>query len=193
MNLNLHGTAKCGKELKVKREKQDSVEVLHCHLVLDEIFVDRRAIDVLCGQPRGWANDALFDALGAPRMRMVIRLKDLQLDAEGRVFREVPHPGNSLDLKGTKATKIELELIAGGALMKIRFTWNTAGDEAEDCSGLLARDVEAKIILTAAPQVDALKPDSPAVKGPRKGKKPATVVDRDTGEVISGGNGAEHD
>lgn len=191
MDMRLSGSAKCGKELKVKREKQDSVEVLHCHLVLDEIFIDRRGIDMLCGQARGWAASALYDDLGAPRLRLVIRLKDLQLDATGKVYREGgPEHGNSLSLKAAKATKIELELIPNGALMKVRFTWNTAGDEADDCSGLLGRDVEAVINLKAAPQADLAKPDSPAVKRGRqpptdKGRVPMSLVDGETGEVIA--------
>ena len=205
MELKIECSAKAGKELKVKREKQDSVEVLHCHLVVDEIFIDRRAIDTLCGQPPGWAADALFDDLGAPRMRLVIRLKDLQLDASGRVFREAKvEQGNSLSLKDSRATKMEIELIPNGALLKIRFTWNTVGDEAEDASGLLGRDVELQVVLKAAAQQDLAKPDSPAVrKAGAKGRGQGgrvpigdlaghldpengamTIVDRDTGEVL---------
>lgn len=206
MELKIEGSAKVGTELKVKREKQDSVEVLHCHLVVNDIFVDRRAIDALCGQARGWAAGALFDDLGAPRMRMAIRLKDLQLDVSGRVFREAKvEQGNSLSLKDSRATKMEIELVPNGALLKIRFTWNTVGDEAEDCSGLLGRDVDLQVVLKAAPQQDLAKPDSPAVrKGGAKGRAQGgrwppdslaghvdpesgamTIVDRDTGEVLS--------
>lgn len=206
MELKVKGSAKAAKELKVKREKQDSVEVLHCHLVLDEIFVDRRTIDQLCGQARGWAAAALFDDLGAPRMRLTLRLKDLQLDLAGKVYREAKvEQGNLLNLKGAKATKMELELIPNGALLKIRSTWNTRGDEAEDCGGLLGRDVEVDLMLTAAAQQDLAKPDSPAVRKPSgKGSRQAgrvpigdlagrvdpesgnlTIVDRETGEVLS--------
>lgn len=193
MELKIDGSAKAGKELKVKREKQDSVEVLHCHLVVDEIFVDRRAIDALCGQPRGWAAEALYDDLGAPRIRLVVRLKDLQLDATGAVYRAASvEQGNRLSLKDSRATKMELELIPNGALLKVRFTWNTVGDEAEDCSGLLGRDVELQVVLKAAGQQDLAKPDSPAVrKGRRQGPQVPIgdlggrmeLVDRETGEI----------
>lgn len=194
MELHLKGGAKAGKELKVKREKQDKIEVLHCHLIVDELHVMRPAIDLLCGQKRGWASSALFDDLGAPRMRMVLRLKDLQLDAHGKIYREGKiEAGNLLNLKETRATKIDLELIPTGALMKVRFTWNTVGDEAEDCAGLLGRDVEIDVVLKAAAQMDLAQPDSPAVKGAgRRARRespprvPMTIVDRETGEVLSG-------
>lgn len=194
--IKVSGQAEAAKEIKVKRDTVDRVEVLRCHLAVTEIFVDRRTIDWLCGQAKGWAAGALFDDLGAPRMRFDIRLTDLQYEAGGRVFRpNAPEQHNSLILpKETKVTKVRLQLMPNGALMGVRFTWNSDGDEVPESSGMLGREVEIDIQLSAPDQQDALKPDSPAVSKAKRGRKPApaqpplemgdTLVDPETGEVL---------
>lgn len=198
--IKIAGTALAAKKIKVKRDTVDKVEVLRCHLAVSDIFVDRRIIDWLCGQAKGWAAGALFDDLGAPRMRFDIRLKDLQYEAGGRVFRpNTPEQHNSLILpKDTKVTKVRLELQPNGALMSVRFTWNSDGDEVPEASGMLGRDVEVGIDLSAPEQTDALKPDSQAVQKPKgrgRGRRAApdqvpiemgdgTLVDPETGEVL---------
>lgn len=184
MKVTITGRGKISKKLEIKRGKVDEVEVLHCHLSVEHIEIKRETIDELCRQDHGWAAAALYDELGAPRARFELALKDLQLEVRGRIRGEQPRvagkakgalpPAPEFNLVGANVTRIRFELVPVGALMSLRFTWQTAGDEADDCSGLLGREAELQLTIEGNPNADAFPPGSEALKAAAaKAAKPA--------------------
>lgn len=172
MQIRISGQGKVSKSLTVKREKQDDIEVLHCHLAIEHIEVKREVIDAICNQRRGWASEALYDELGAPRIRLDLRLKDLQLEARGQITSDAgdrkdgkPRRGEAFALKlpPSQVTKIRFELVDNAALMSLRFTWDTAGDEADDCAPILGRDCKCEIDIEGTTQTDLARPGSEAL------------------------------
>lgn len=158
MKVRIHNECVLGKTLSVKREKEESQEFLRCHLALAGLFIPSASINTLCDQQPKWIEGAVFDDMGAPRMRLTLGLSDTALFISGTIRRGDGRDAHILQLRqGATISGIHLELVPLGANMKAKLTWDTAGDEADDVSELLGRACIADITIEDAGQQDMLK------------------------------------
>lgn len=157
MKVTIRDECVLGKVLSVKREKEESQEFLRCHLALAGLFIPSASINTLCSQPRKWIEQSCFDDLGAPRLRLALELADTALFVSGTIRRGEGKDKQELRLRqGATISGIRLELVPQGANLTAKFTWDTAGDEADDVSELLGRACIADLTIEDAGQEDML-------------------------------------
>jgi len=151
MHVTIIGSCEIGKTLSVKREKETKpgggTERLVCYLPVADLFVDCDTIDAFCGQPRGWARGALYHDTGEPRSKLALEIPDADWTVGGTFGGRAGEP---LTLTEASMTGVVLTLTPLGALMAARFTWNTAGDEADDVAELLDLRLDISDRLTSA-------------------------------------------
>lgn len=155
--IEISSTCALGKGLSVKREKAgDDGERVIAHLKFAEMFVGRDVIDDLCRRPIGWAQSTLFDDQGAP-----LALLELGLPAnEWSVQGAIAGPGGEprLALVGATLTGVVIALTQLGGLVSGSLSWEARGDEVEDVTDLLGKEVKIEIDLNNGGQQDLLAP-----------------------------------
>lgn len=153
--IEINSTATLGKSLSVKREKVgDEGERVIAHLKFAETFVDRDVIDDLCGRPIGWARMSLFDEMGAPVALLELGLPTREWQAAGGVS---DPSGASLPLGRATLSAVTLALTPLGALLSGQLSWQARGDEVEDLTDMLGREVTIVLSLNDGGQQDLLE------------------------------------
>lgn len=157
--IEISSTCTLGKSLSVKREKvgnSDDGERVIAHLKFAELFVQRDVIDDLCKRPIDWAAMSLFDDQGAPLALIELGLPASEWTAQGALAGPGGKP--SLALVGAKLTGVVIALTPLGALVSGALSWEARGDEVEDVTDLLGKEVKIEIDLSDGGQQDLLAP-----------------------------------
>lgn len=146
-----------GKSLSVKREKVgDDGERVIAHLKFAELFVQRDVIDDLCKRPIGWAAMSLFDDQGAPVALIELGLPASEWTAQGALVGPGGQP--RLALVGAKLAGVVIALTPLGGLVSGSLSWEARGDEVEDVTDLLGKEVKIEIDLNDGGQRDLFAP-----------------------------------
>lgn len=155
MSTKIESTAMISKSLSVKREKGETTDAVIARLKFADLIIDRETIDVLCGQPDGWAASCLFDEQGAPLGHWTLALPALTLRVSGSI-RGVK-PAERLTLGAGAIEGIELTLDKLGALVSGTLAWQVAGDELEDVEPLPGRECGVSWVVSDSGQQDMLR------------------------------------
>ena len=157
MTIHLKSTAQVAKTFAIKREKApDDSEVVIAHLKISDVLIDRDQLVVLCAQPIGWSQTALFDELGAPLLHATLELHRVEWRLSGVIRGGDTKASPRLTLKGADVTALTLELTKHGALMACALSWQAAGDEVDDVADLLGKTCAIECVLTDGGQGDLL-------------------------------------
>ncbi len=126
-----------GRALQAKRGKIKGDEATICETRL-QMPATRAQLESLAGFPPGFV-EHLFNAEGAPVAHMEIRIEKRELHANGKCWRGDKEHAQVLAIKRGTASNLRFKLEPNGAIFICSMRWRAAGDETEECDGMLGQ------------------------------------------------------